>query len=139
MTTVIAGGRISTRIALTLQAQSALAIGTPVKLVGDYLCDVGDATHPFIGIVDVPNVARGTGSLAGTYPQPQVPGDVTIETIGHGVATVPAGTGGMVSGDAVKISSSGTYIIGAGPSDASFCGYALTTAAAGANFDLLLV
>lgn len=139
MTTTIAGGRISARFALTGQAQSALAIGAPVKIVGDYLFDLADATHAVIGVVDVPNVARGTGSLAGTYPQSQVPGDVSVEVRAHGVMVQIAGTGGMVSGDAVKVSSSGTYVIGAGPSDASFVGYALTTAAAGAAFDLLMM
>lgn len=138
MTTVIAGGRISTRLALTMQAQSALAIGAPVKIVGDYLCDLADDTHTVIGIVDVPNVARGTGALAGTYPQPQIPGDVTLEIFGAGVAVCVAGAGGVASGDAVKVSSTGTFVIGAGPSDDSFVGWALTTAAVGANFDLLL-
>jgi hypothetical protein len=139
MTTTIAGGKISARIALTGQAQSALTFNDPVKIVGDYLFDKCDATHACIGYVTVPNVARGTGSLAGTYPQAQTPGDVSVDARAHAVAVVVAGTGGISAGGAVKIDSGGNYVSGSGPSDASFVGWALTTATAGNSFDLLVV
>lgn len=139
MTTTIAGGKISGRFSLTGQAQSALIFNDPVKIVGDYLFDKADSTHPVIGYVTVPNVARGTGALAGTYPQTQVPGDVSVDVRAHAVVCPVAGSGGVASGNAIKIDGSGGYVVGAGPSDASFVGYALTTAVAGAVFDLLLV
>lgn len=138
MTTATAGGKISARIAITGQAQSALTFNDPVRIVGDYQFDKGNAATACIGYVITPNVARGTGSLAGTYPQPLVPGDCTVEVIGHAVNTVLAGTGGVAAGNAVSVSAGGTYVVGA-ITDVSFVGFALTTAAAGASFDLILV
>lgn len=136
MTTFTSGGKISAHVALTMQAGSALTFGDPIKITGDYLCDKADSSHAAIGYVITPNVARGTGSLAGTYPQSQVPGDVAVEVRGFGVGVVVAGSGGVTAGDAIKVVA-GAYVTGTNAQDVSFVGWALTTAAAAANFDIL--
>lgn len=139
MTTTTSGGKMSARLALTMIAGSALTIGMPVKITGDYACDKGDATHPIIGYVAVPNVTRGSGTAAGTYPVSQVPGDVAVETIGVAVLVATAGATAITTPTAIKVAADGTYVPGAGPSDASFIGYALTSCLAAGTFDLLVV
>lgn len=138
MTTKTPGGRISARIALTLEAQSALNIGDPIQITGPYACDKGDATHPCVGYVVTPNVARGTGATVGQFPVAQTPGDVAVEVKGHAVTTQVAGTGGVTAGLGVKIGAAGIFVTGV-ITDASFVGWALTTATATNTFDLLWV
>lgn len=88
MTTKIAGGVVGYRIALTLEANYAAAIGDCVMGgPGDFQCIKCDGTLPVLGDVIMPNVKRGTGSLAGTYPQPNNPGDVSVGARGHAVMT----------------------------------------------------
>lgn len=95
MTTQASGAKITGILALTLQAQSALSIGDPVHIVGDYECDKADGTLPIVGSVSVRNVTRGSvlppnaNPNAGFYPVPNVPGDVTVEARGFAVQTVP--------------------------------------------------
>lgn len=92
ITTKTAGGVVSYRIAATLEANYAAAIGDVVMAgPGDYQCTLCDGTLPALGDVVMPNVRRGSGSLAGTYPQPNVPGDVTIGLKGHAIQTKKAG------------------------------------------------
>lgn len=138
MTTKLAGGLISARIALTMEAGSALTFNDPVKITGTYLCDKCDATHKAIGRVVVPNVVRGSGSTVGQFPVAQVPGDVSVEVSGHAVTPVVAGAGGVTAGDPIKISATGTYVTGL-ITDVSFVGFSLVTAIATATFDLLWV
>lgn len=92
MTTKIAGGVIGYRLALTLEANYAAAMNDCVMGgPGDFQCVLCDTTLPVLGQVIMPNVRRGTGALAGTYPQPSVPGDVSVGARGHAVQTFTSG------------------------------------------------
>jgi hypothetical protein len=134
MTTKTAGGRISSRIALTLEAQSALDVGAPVSITGPYECDTADSGDTFVGIVSVANVKRGAN---GAYPTDDVPGEVTVESIFSFVGTVVAGTGGVTAGDRIFLSAAGAFGNAAGITEVGVAvGIALTTAAAAAKFDL---
>jgi len=137
MTTTIAGGRIAGRIAITCSATVALNIGDPVRLTADYTVAKCDGTGPCIGIVTVPNVARGTGALAGTFPQSQIPGDVTVEVRGDMVQTLTAG-GTINANQWVSSNASGLYVAGA-VGDTARVGLALTSAVAGGSIDVLVI
>lgn len=76
MTTKTAGGRITGLLAITLEAQVALAKGDPVMITGDYECGLADGTKPHFGTVSVANKAPVRG--VATRPA-EVPGDVTVE------------------------------------------------------------
>lgn len=92
MTTKVAGGVISSRLAITLECTYAAAIGDVVMGgPGDYQCQQYDGTKPILGDVVTPNVRRGSGALAGTYPQPNVPGDVSVGVRAHAVQTKTSG------------------------------------------------
>jgi len=107
ITTKIAGGVVGYRIALTLEANYAAAIGDCVMGgPGDFQCVAADGSLPILGDVIMPNVKRGTGALAGTYPQANVPGDVSIGVRGHAVQTKKTGAAVTV-GAAVGINAAG--------------------------------
>jgi hypothetical protein len=92
MTTKLAGGVIGYRIALTLEANYASAMGDVVMGgPGDFQCVLCDGSLPALGNVIMTNVKRGTGALAGTYPQPNTPGDVSVGARGHAVQTFTSG------------------------------------------------
>jgi hypothetical protein len=86
VTTKQAGGRITGLLALTLEAQEALAIGDPVHVVGDYEVEKADGTKPCVGFVSVKNVARGAGGVISALS----PGQVTVEAPGFMVQTAVA-------------------------------------------------
>jgi hypothetical protein len=135
MTTKTAGGRISSRIALTLEAASALDVGDPVSITGPYECDLADSGDTFAGIVSVANRKRGAD---GAYPSDEVPGEVTVESPFSAVATVVAGTGGLTAGGKVHLAADGTYVAAGGTAVGAAIGIALTTAAAAAKADVAL-
>ena len=84
MTTMVAGLVIGARVGITLQADYGASLNDPVcGGSADWQCQFSTGTLPIIGHVKMPNVKRGTGSLAGTYPQPNTPGDVTVDLRGH--------------------------------------------------------
>lgn len=133
MATKTAGGRISSRIALTLEAQSALEVGDPVSITGPYECDKADSGDTFVGTVSVANVKR----QGATYPVANVPGDVTVEAKGSYVAAVTAGDA-ITAGAEVFVSAAGAYVGAAGATGVGAAvGIALTTAAAAAKADVL--
>jgi hypothetical protein len=138
MTTKAAGGKITGLLALTLEAQSALNVGDPVHMVGDYMCDKADGSKPVVGFVSVANRRRGLFSegKAGVYPVANVPGDVTVEARGYQVLTLTAGTGGVTDGALVGIGAAGTAV--ATGTGVATIGIALESAAAGAKFDCLI-
>lgn len=115
MTTKAAGGKITGLLALTLEAQSALNVGDPVHMVGDYMCDKADGTLPVVGFVSVRNVRRGTwnanqaSNQAGLYPVANVPGDVTVETPGFMVLPLVAG-GAITAGHRVGVTAAGAIV-----------------------------
>lgn len=130
MTTKTAGGRISARIALTLEATAALNIGDAVHVVGDYQCNLADGTKPIVGFVSVQNRQRDV--VTGNYPVNLVPGDVTVEAIGHMVITRKSG-GAFAAGAAVGINATGALVAAGG--GVRTVGVALI-AATGANQDV---
>lgn len=138
MTTKAAGGKITGLLALTLEAQSALNVGDPVHITGDYSCDKADGTKPVVGFVSVANRRRGTFAegKAGVYPVNAVPGDVTVEAMGYMVMTLVAGTGGVTAGAPVAIGAAG-IVVASGAGTARM-GTALETATAGNKFDCLV-
>lgn len=88
MTTKITGGVISSRIAATLEANYAAALGDVVMGgPGDFQVVLCDGSKPPLGVVVMPNVKRGSGALAGTYPQANTPGDVSVGLRGHSIQT----------------------------------------------------
>ncbi len=138
MTTKAAGGKITGLLALTLEAQSALNVGDPVHITGDYSCDKADGTKPVVGFVSVSNRRRGTFAegKAGMFPVNAVPGDVTVEAIGLMVLTLTIGTGGVTAGAAFGVGAAGAILpAGTGVSNV---GVALETATAGNKFDGLI-
>lgn len=148
MTTKASGGKITGLLALTLEAQSALAVGDPVHIVGDYMCDKADGSLPVVGFVSVRNVGRGTvlppnaNPNAGFYPVANVPGDVTVEALGLSVRTLTA-SGAVTIGHRVAIGAAGTVVdggaSGAAPGGTAIVGIALEAASgAGVTFDVLV-
>lgn len=136
MTTKTAGGRISARIALTLEAQAALNVGDPVSISGPYECVKAVTGDKFAGVVSVANRKRGA---SGAYPTNEVPGEVTVESPFSAVVTVVAGTGGVTAGDPIFLDAAGAYGNAAGLTEVGAAiGIALTTAIATAKFDLAL-
>lgn len=111
MTTTITGGIISERVGLTLLCQYAAALGDPV-MGGptDYQCQAFNGTLPVLGVVTMPNVKRGTGTLAGTYPQANVPGDVTVGLRGHSVHQFVASATAFTAGQLVGLNAAGQVI-----------------------------
>jgi len=136
MTTKTAGGRISARVALTLEAQVAIDVGQPVSITGPYECGIAASGDTFAGVVSVANVKRGA---SGAYPTDDAPGEVTVESPFSAVVTVVAGTGGVTAGDPIFVNASGAFGNAAGITEVGKAiGLALTTAAAAASFDLAL-
>jgi len=147
MTTKASGAKITGLLALTLEAQSALQVGDPVHIVGDYMCDKADGTLPVVGFVSVRNVGRGnvlTGGNpnAGFYPVANVPGDVTVEALGVMVLRLTA-SAAITAGHRVGITAAGA-VIDAGniataiPAQTSVIGIALEPASGtGVTFDVL--
>lgn len=86
MATKQAGGKITGLLALTLEAQVALAVSDPVMVTGDYECGLADGSKPIVGHVSVANVQRQAGT--GLYPVEKVPGDVTVEARGFSVRRI---------------------------------------------------
>ena len=138
MTTKVTGGVVSYRIAATLEANYAAAIGDVVMIgPGDFQCVLCDGTKPAIGDVVMPNVRRGIGTLAGTYPQPNVPGDVTVGLRGHGIQTHLVDTGQtVVVGTAVSIK--GNKLAPGGTAGYTPYGVAINGGAAGAAVDVIV-
>lgn len=138
MTTKITGGVVSARIAVTLEANYAAAIGDYVMGgPGDFQVVLCDGSKQPLGRVIMPNVRRGTGALAGTYPQPNVPGDVSIGLRGHSIDTLVVDTGQtVVVGGQVGIKNN--KIAAAGTSGYITCGIALNGGTAGVNVDVVL-
>ena len=135
MTTKTPGGRISARIALTLEATVALNVGDPVSITGPYECGKATTGDTFAGIVSVANRKRGA---SGAYPANEVPGEVTVESPFSQIATVVAGVGGLTAGGKVHLSATGTYVPAGGAAVGAAIGIALTTAAAAAKADVAL-
>lgn len=134
MATKTRGGRITGRIALTMEAEVALEVGDAVHGSGDYECVLADGTKPVIGVVSVANKdprQRGTATR-----DPIVPGDVTVEACGHFVRDVVA-SDVIAAGAGVAYAPGGLVAVGAvgaGPQ----VGIALIGAtAAGQKIDVL--
>lgn len=131
MATKTPGGRMSSRIALTLEATVALEVGDPVHMTGAYTCVKADGTKKVVGIVTTANKVRGAaGAVA------QIPGDVAVESPFHMVLPVKAAAGAIAAGDQVGINAAGLLAVdGAG---VSHIGTALTASAlnAGAMVDV---
>lgn len=95
MTTKKAKGRITGLLALTFESSTALAVGDPVHVTGDYTVAKADGTKFVVGHVSVANVKRD-GTTA-QYPVAKTPGDVTVEArgfevrVGTAAATIAAG------------------------------------------------
>jgi hypothetical protein len=133
MTTKAAGGKITGLIALTLEAQSALEVGDPVMVTGDYECDLADGSQPIVGIVSVRNVGRGAN---GAYPVAVTPGDVTVEARGWLVVTKLSG-GAITAGTGVGINATGDLV--ADGTGVAHLGIALMGATgAGTKIDVLV-
>lgn len=138
MTTKVTGGVISYRIAATMEANYAAAIGDVVMIgPADFQCVLCDGSKPAIGDVVMPNVRRGVGSLAGTYPQPNVPGDVTIGLRGHAIQTKMVAAGQtVVVGTAVGVAAN--KIAPAATGGYTAYGVAMNGGAAGALVDVIV-
>lgn len=133
MTTKTAGGIITGRLALTLEAQEALEVGDPVIITGPYECEKANGGNAFAGIVTDANKKR----VGGTYPNPEVPGDVTVEAPGKFVYTVPAEVA-IDPGERVHLSATGGFVpAGDAAAVGAAVGLALTGAAIGADLDVL--
>lgn len=133
MVTKASGGQITGLLALTFEAESALAAGDPVMGSGDYECDKYDGTSPFLGICSVPNVKRTDGA----FPTANTPGACTVEVPGYFVrevvanAAVTAGKYVVIDATSRKykmFTAGGTY--NTADRDREIVGIALTAAAA---------
>jgi hypothetical protein len=137
MTTKIAGGAISYRIALTLEAQAALSIGDAVHITGNYECAKADGTKPIIGDVQKPNLGRGStlgvGGNAGYYPVAQVPGDVSVGARGWAVTTRKS-SAAIAAGVSCALLANGKVVID-GTANSAHYGVTLM-AAGGADVDI---
>lgn len=140
MTTTISGGVISGRIALTMQCQYAAALGDAVSGgPSDYQCQQFNGTLPIVGTVTMPNVRRGTGALAGTYPQPNVPGDVTVDAKGHSVHQYVSGATAFAAGAAVGLNATMQVVPYTGAANTQPLGVALNgSSASGTTVDVLV-
>lgn len=138
MTTTIPGGTITGRIGLTMQAQYAAALGDPVSAgPTDYECQLANGTLPIIGVITMMNVKRGTGTLAGTYPQPNVPGDVTVDARCHFVRQFTSGATAIVPGTVVGLNATNQLIPFTGAANTQSLGIALnSSSAAGTPVDV---
>lgn len=131
MATKVAGGRITGKVALTLEATVALEVNDPVQVTDDYTCEKADGTLPIVGIVSVANKVRS----GGVFPADQVPGDVTVEARGFAVVTLVAGAA-ITAGTSVGYNATSDLVtVGAGVEKV---GIALMTVADGASVDVLL-
>lgn len=111
MTTKTTGGKITGLLALTLEAQTALAVGAPVHISGPYECSLADGSKPVVGFVSVANVRRSAST--GFYPSANAPGDVTVEARGLMVLTFTAAVA-VAAGVAVGINNAQKIVIDAG-------------------------
>lgn len=138
MTTTITGGVINGRIGLTMSCQTAANLGDPV-MGGptDYQCTAVDGTKPIIGVVTMPNVRRGTGALAGTYPQPNVPGDVTVDLFAHAVHQFTSNATNFTAGQYVAVDATGKVGLDTAAANTQRVGIALNgSSAAGTVVDV---
>lgn len=140
MTTTITGGVIQGRFALTMSCQYAAAIGDAVSAgPTDYECQQWNGTLPLLGTVIMPNVRRGTGALAGTYPQPNVPGDVTVDAAGLSVHQFVSGGTAFTAGQAVGLNATMQVIPYTGAANTQKLGIALNgSSASGTTVDVLV-
>lgn len=111
MTTKTTGGKITGLLALTLEAQAALAVGDPVHISGNYECGKADGSKPVVGFVSVANVRRSAAT--GFYPSANAPGDVTVEARGLMVLTFTAAIA-TAAGVAVGINNAQKVVIDGG-------------------------
>lgn len=134
MTTKAAGGKITGLLALTCEAQEALAVRDWVHLVGDYEVEKADGTKPVLGVVSVSN--KGRNPATGAYPASIVPGDVTIEARGFYVSVLVSG-GAIDAGEPVGYD--GTAVVQVVDGAINQIGVALTgTVGAGEDLDVLV-
>lgn len=135
MTTKAAGGKITGLLALTCEAQEAIAIRNFVHLVGDYEVEIADGTKPILGAVSVANKHRDPAT--GAYPANKVPGDVTVEARGFWVGVYTSGAA-IEAGELVG-TVNGISVVPADTVGASEVGIALTSAVgAGEAVDVLV-
>jgi hypothetical protein len=111
MVTKAAGGKITGLLAITLEAQVALAVGDPVMVTGPYECGLADGTKPVVGFVSVANKMRQAGT--GNFPVNKVPGDVTVEARGVMVRRMTSG-GAFAAGANVGIGAAGALLAAGG-------------------------
>lgn len=127
------GGVISSRIALTMEAQSALDIGDPVSVVGPYECDAADSGATFVGVVTKSNKRRA----GNVHNEDVVPGDVTVECPGSMVLTVVAEVD-IDAGEVVHLSATAGFVpAGDATAVGQRVGLALTSATATNKLDVL--
>jgi hypothetical protein len=138
MTTKVAGGVMGYRLALTLEANYNAAMNDCVMGgPGDFQVSLCDGSKPILGQVIMPNVKRGSGALAGTYPQPSTPGDVSIGTRGHAVQTFTSAAA-ITVGAAVNVNATGG-LVPSGTANSQPIGIALNGAAgSGTKIDVLV-
>jgi hypothetical protein len=122
-----------------MQCQYAAALGdTVMGGPTDYQCQQWNGTLPAVGTVVMPNVRRGTGALAGTYPQPNVPGDVTVDAFGHSVHQFVSGATAFTAGAAVALNAAMQVVPWTGAANTQKLGIALNgSSASGTTVDVL--
>ena len=139
MTTKSVGGKITGLLALTLEATTALAVGDPVHVSGDYQVAKADGSKSCIGYVSVKNVRRGTGASAGLYPVANTPGDVTVEARGYAVKSFVAAAA-ITAGQDVGFAAAnpGQLIVFTGAAATTKIGAALAGGSIGASIETLI-
>lgn len=135
MATLKAGGRISSFVKLTLQADGvALLEGDPVHITTTYKCVKADGSKPVVGWVNVANTKRlATGGDLGA----DTGGDVSVESPGTAVVTTKSG-GAVAAGIRVGVNAAGKIAaVGAG---VATVGISLSsTTAVDQDIDVLLI
>ncbi len=126
MANLNAGGRIPGHVSLTLQADNvSLVQWEPVHVTTSYKCVKADGSKPVVGFVKaIYKEVPSTGGDRVADPN----GNVSVESTGFAVVTLPAGAALATAGVKVGINAAGKVAApGAGVAD---IGILLTSAAA---------